>query len=56
MKPDVFKQFLINRNAFRYFGIICFEDMPGYFPQLDKTEQQNKNLKDHVGRVLEIVR
>jgi hypothetical protein len=52
MKKDVFDSFRINHDAFRYFGIICFTDIPGYFPQLDKTEQQNKNLKNHIGAVL----
>jgi hypothetical protein len=32
---DVFDQFLINRHAWHYFGILCFLDKPGYFPQLN---------------------
>lgn len=31
---DLFDIFMIDRHAFRYFGIIRFTDMPGYFPQL----------------------
>lgn len=38
MKRDVFEMFNINRHAFHYFGIICFTDMPGYFPQLSIPE------------------
>lgn len=50
---DVFDQFAVNRHAFRYFGIICFRDMPGYFPQLGKTDSQNINLKGHIAAVLD---
>lgn len=31
---DLFDIFNINRHAFHYFGIICFLDKPGCFPQL----------------------
>lgn len=31
---DIFYRFKIDRHAFRYFGILRFTDMPGYFPQL----------------------
>lgn len=31
---DFFDTWLIDRHAFRYFGILRFTDMPGYFPQL----------------------
>lgn len=33
-EEDIFRFFKIDRNAWRYFHILCFEDMPGYFPQL----------------------
>lgn len=36
---DIIKVFKINLYALRYFGIICFEDMPGYFPQLKLREK-----------------
>ncbi len=29
--------FLIDRHALRYFGILRFTDMPGYFPQLARS-------------------
>lgn len=32
--PDLIKAFNIDPHALRYFGIIRFLDMPGYFPQL----------------------
>lgn len=32
---DILKQFRVNRHALRYFGILCFEDLPGFFPQLE---------------------
>jgi hypothetical protein len=52
-QTDIFESFAINLGAFRYFGIICFRDIPGYFPQLGTTPDQNRNLKHHVGAVLD---
>jgi len=38
MKPteaqDIIEVFRIDPHALRYFGIVRFLDMPGYFPQL----------------------
>lgn len=31
----MFTLFKINHHAWRYFGILCFDDRPGYFPQLE---------------------
>jgi len=31
---NLIEAFLIDPHALRYFGIIRFLDMPGYFPQL----------------------
>jgi hypothetical protein len=35
---DLFDLFLIDRHAFRYFGIIRFMDKPGYFPALSNGQ------------------
>ncbi len=31
---DIFKLFNLNIHAWHYFGIICFNDLPGIFPGL----------------------
>lgn len=36
---NIFKAFRIDPHAFRYFGIIRFLDLPGYFPQLSNGER-----------------
>lgn len=48
---DTIGAFRLNQGALRYFGIICFYDIPGYYPQLGKTDEQNKNLVGHVSAV-----
>ena len=32
---DLFGMFNVDYHALHYFGILCFTDMPGYFPQLE---------------------
>lgn len=32
---NVMVMFRINPHAWRYFGVMCFDDRPGYFPQLE---------------------
>lgn len=35
MSDDMFVLMRINPHAWRYFSIMCFDDRPGYFPQLE---------------------
>lgn len=34
-QTDLFVTFRINQHAWHYFGVLCFLDLPGYFPQLE---------------------
>lgn len=39
--PEIFVKWGLNWPAYFYFGIVCFTDKPGYFPQLSiKHENQ----------------
>jgi hypothetical protein len=43
MSLDVIEAFRVNEHALRYFGIVCFTDMPGYFPALETSmSEQNE--------------
>lgn len=41
MTKNLINIFLIDPHALRYFGIIRFLDMPGYFPQLTRPSLAN---------------
>lgn len=38
-KMDMIELFDIDPHALRYFGIIRFLDLPGYFPQLNGCDE-----------------
>jgi hypothetical protein len=40
---DLIELFLIDPHALRYFGIIRFLDMPGYFPALSVTNGERNS-------------